>query len=437
MKLHLLHKLFEVALLPLLGGRCGMRSFSLPRRGLWAIFFVSHFSLFVRASGPLFSCQLIAMDDPFQAPVMELSQWHVEIGFDEMSHDYHRYCYHIEHCDAEWQPTDGLFESNYLDGLNDQPIEDYEKSFNTTQIYTHYTLHLPNDDTRLLLSGNYRVTIYDEDDDERKPLAVKQFSLVEPLMSVSATVDTNTDIDFQQSHQQVSLAVGYGSLHVSDPERELRTYVMQNRLPDWRIGVQPNIRKAGGCEYTHQRALIFPATNEFHKFEQLDIRVANMNVDNIRWFDPYYHVTLYEEPVTRHYATETDTNGAYVLRNSDNEDNETTTEYAFFHFRLKSDPLPGGPVYVRGRWCDDWPSDDYKMQYDEQAGEYHLPLYLKLGYYNYQFVQLQEQPDGTTRAITDRTDGNFYQAGNEYQVFVYYRQPGSRYDRLVGYTAIQ
>ena len=56
---------------------------------------------------------------------------------------------------------------------------------------------------------------------------------------------------------------------------------------------------------------------------------------------------------------------------------------------------------------------------------------------NFAYKTQQEQPDGTTRAITDRTDGNFYQTGNEYQVFVYYRQPGSRYDRLVGYTAIQ
>lgn len=388
------------------------------------------------ATAQIASVQTIALGDPLLAPIMDIHDWSVEIGFDELSHDYHRYRYHIEHCDANWQTTDGLFESNYLDGLNDQLIEDYEKSFNTTQIYTHYSLQLPNEDTRLLLSGNYRVSIYDEDDDEQTTIATAQFSLFEPIVGITGKVDANTDIDFQQSHQQVSLALNYGSLRINDPERELLTFVTQNRCLDRSIQVRPNIKKANGCEFTHQRSLIYPAGNEYHKFEQLDIHRPNMNIDNIRWYDPYYHVTIFEVPAARNYTYDPDANGAYVLRNSDNEDNETATEYAFFHFRLKSAPLPGGPVYVRGRWCTDWPNDAYKMEYDETVGEYHATVYLKLGYYNYQFVQLQKQPDGTIRTVTDRTDGNFYQTENEYQVLVYYRQPGSRYDRLVGYLSV-
>ena len=387
------------------------------------------------ASAQVESVQVIAQGNPILPAVMEMGKWHVDIGFDELSHDYHRYRYHIEHCDANWQPTDGLFESNYIDGLNDQFIEDYEKSFNTTQIYTHYSLRLHNEQTRLLLSGNYRVSIYDEDEDE-EPVATAQFSLVEPLMSVSGQVDANTDIDFQQSHQQVSLNINYGSMRVTDPDRELQTYVMQNRNSDRRVLVHPNIRKAGGCEFNHQRALIFPAGNEYHKFEQLDLRLSGMNVDNIRWLDPDFHVNLYEVPISRNYSYDPDANGCYIMRNKEDEDNETCTEYAYVHFRLKSEPLAGGAVYVRGAWCTNWPNDNYLMEYDEETGEYHCSVYLKLGYYNYQFVQLQEQPDGTTVATTERTDGNFYQTENEYQILVYYRQPGSRYDRLVGYKQL-
>lgn len=383
------------------------------------------------------SLQCIAQDDALLPPIMKMKDWRVTISFDELSHDYHRYRYHIDHCEADWEVSEDLFESNFLNGLNDQLIEDYEKSLNTTQIYTHYTLSLPNEYVRLTLSGNYRVTIYDDDNGIEDPVATVEFALVEPLMSIGMNVTSNTDIDFQRSNQQVNLSVAYGALRVSDPDRELHTYVIQNRRQDRRVEVKPNIKKANGIEFTHQRDLIFPATNECHKFEFLSLHRTTLNIDNIRWFDPYFHVTLFEEHPCSNYSFETDQNGAYIIRNSDNDDDETGSEYAFVHFRLKSEPIGGGDVYVQGNWCNDWPNDTYKMEYDAQNREYHAAIYLKQGYYNYRFVQLsgKETVDGTPIAITDRTDGNFYQTENEYQVLVYYRQPGSRYDRLVGYNA--
>lgn len=382
------------------------------------------------------SLQCIAYDDVLAPQVLKMKDWRIRIEFDELSHDYHRYRYHIDHCEADWTVSEDLFESNFLNGLNDQLIEDYEKSFNTTQIYTHYTLSLPNEYVRLTLSGNYRVTIYDDDNSVEEPVATVEFALVEPLMNVGLAVTDNTDIDFQRSNQQVSVNIAYGSLRVNDPDRELHTIVIQNRRQDRRVQVKPNIKKANGIEFTHQRPLIFPATNECHKFEFLDVHRSTLNVDNIRWFDPYFHVTLYEELRSYNYSFERDQNGAYVLRNSDNEDNETASEYAYVHFRLKTDPIEGGDVYVHGNWCNNWPCDTYRMEYDQTAGEYHAAIYLKQGYYDYRFVQLsgEETSDGSPIAITDRTDGNFYQTENEYQVLVYYREPGSRYDRLVGYN---
>lgn len=382
------------------------------------------------------SLQCIAMDDALLPPIMKMKDWQVTVSFDELSHDYHRYRYHIDHCEANWEVSEDLFESNYLNGLNDQLIEDCEKSLNTTQIYTHYSLNLPNEDVRLTLSGNYRVTIYDDDKSIDEPVATVEFALVEPLMSVGLSVSDNTDIDFQRSNQQVSVNVAYGTIRVSDPERDLHTYVIQNRRADRCVEVKPNIKKANGIEFTHQRSLIFPATNECHKFEFLSLHRTTLNIDNIRWFDPYFHVTLFEEQPCLNYSFEQDQNGAFIIRNSDNDNDQTESEYAFVHFRLKSEPLAGGDVYVHGNWCNNWPNDNYKMEYDTENGEYHAAIYLKQGYYNYRFVQLsgKETSDGMPIAITDRTDGNFYQTENEYQVLVYYKEPGGRYDRLVGYN---
>lgn len=386
------------------------------------------------------SLQLIVNEDELLPPVVDSGKhWSINIGFDEMSHDYRRFRYHIDHCESDWTLSDGIFESDFLAGLNDQLIEDYEKSFNTTQIYTHHQLLLPNEEVRLLLSGNYRVTIYDDEDDDKTPLLKAEFCIVDRKLNVSASITGNTDIDFQQQHQQVSINIGYGALRVTDPQRDLKTFVTQNRRPDLTVQVQPNIQNAAGVQFNHQRALIFPGGNECHKFEFLDVEGVNMGVDNVRWFDPYYHATLYEELPTRHYSLENDQNGAFVMRNSDSENNETTCEYAFVHFRLRTPPVAGGPVYVHGNWVNEWPSDDYKMEYNEEEGEYQASVLLKQGYYDYRFLQLTgaESSLGIPIATSERTDGNFYQTQNEYQVLVYYREPGGRYDKLVGYARVE
>ncbi len=377
--------------------------------------------------------QVMVDGNPMLPPMLDRRKGqHVELSWDEMSHDYHRYIYHIEHCDADWNVSDGIFESDYLRGLNDQLIEDYENSFNTTQLYTHYQLRLPNPKVSMLLSGNYRVRIFHEDDDvaHDEPVLEAQFCMYENAANIMAQVSGNTDIDFNKSHQQVTLSVSYGNLPVVDPVRELKTIVMQNRRWESRAAnLVPNIRNARGIEFTHNEQLIFPAGSEYHRFEILDVHRTAMGVDKMEWFEPYYHATLFPEVPHRNYEFIEDQNGVYVVRSSDDVDDATTAEYVVTHFILKSPRLPGGDVYVCGEWTGEEFSPDCRMEYNEAQGEYEAAILLKQGYYGYQF----RQEDGSTA----RTMGDFYETENEYSVLVYFREQGSRYDRLVGYRRVK
>ena len=112
-------------------------------------------------------------DNWLSAPVVALDKLmsgenSVVISFDEMSHDYRRLICHIERCEADWQPATEVFESDWMEGFNDTPIEDFAHSINTTVLYTNYRLQLPNERCRIKMSGNYRVTIYDDDDPDTK-----------------------------------------------------------------------------------------------------------------------------------------------------------------------------------------------------------------------------------------------------------------------------
>ena len=380
----------------------------------------------------LHTLQVVVNDDPLLPPIMNLGGGnHLEIGFDEFSHEYHRYIYKVEHCNADWSPSTEIFESDYMNGFNGEPIEDYEKSFNTTVLYIHYSLRIPNENISLKLSGNYKLTVYNDEGDEPVPVLTACFSLVEPGVGIGATVSTNTDIDFNKSHQQVDFSVNYGLVKVIDPHRELKTVVMQNRRWDnCVVNPKPNIQAANKIEFTHNRQLIFPAGNEYHKFEILDVHIPTLNVDRMEWFDPYYHATLYPNQTARNYLYDEDQNGAFIIRNSDDEDVATTCDYVFTHFTLKSPQLPGGEVYLNGEWTYNRFIPEYRMTYNRETQAYEATALLKQGYYNYNYLFV---PDGETQGNSGRTDGNFYETENEYIILVYHRPNGGRYDKLVGY----
>ena len=366
-------------------------------------------------------------DDPTLPPYLAFGgRQYIDIEWDEMSHDYKRYRYHIDHCDWDWNVTDDIFESDFLEGLNDQLIEDFEKSFNTTQIYTHYRLRVPSKEIRLRLSGNYRVLIYEEDEKD-EPVLEARFCIYEREAGIMAQISSNTDIDFNDRHQQMTLSIGYGALSIFDPERDLKVIVMQNRRWESRVeGLVPNIRRANGIEFTHNRNLIFPAGNEYHRFEILDVHRTATGVDRIEWFEPYYHASLFPAVIDHAYSYSEDQNGVYVVRSSDNYDDWTTAEYVVVHFFLETPRLQGGDVYVSGWWSGQTFNPDCKMEYDDAHQYYHAAILLKQGYYSYEFVQ----KDG----LMQRTMGSFFETENEYEVLVYYRQQGSRYDRLAGYS---
>ena len=377
--------------------------------------------------------QVIVNDDPLLPPVAKLGD-RVEIGFDELSHEYIRFIYKVEFCNADWSPATEIFESDYMEGFNGLPIEDYETSFNTTVLYTHYRFAFPNEDVRLLLPGNYRVKVYsDERDADDEPVLEACFSLLQPCMSIAGEVLTNTDIDFQQRHHQISYSVNFGGQRVVDPARELRTVVMQNRRWDTAVvNLPPNIQRATGVEWNHRRDLIFDAGSEFHKFEILDVRLNGMNVDRMAWIGEQYHATLFSNAPQRNYTYDSDVNGGYVIRHTGDEENDTHCEYLFVHFLLQRPQLLEGDVYVCGLWDNGSPNPECKMTYDEKTGMYECGVFLKQGYYNYQFRQFV---DGVGR--TDLTEGDFYQTKNEYLILVYHRPQGARYDALVGYVILK
>lgn len=381
------------------------------------------------------SLQVVAGNNWLSMPVIDLGEGvPVNIAFDDLTHEYRRYAYKVEHCNADWSTSGDLFVSDYIDGFNaDNVIEHVEQSINTNMLYTHYRFQIPNERCKLKMSGNYRVTIYDANDDD-KAVAECCFMVVEPRMGIKLSVDANTDKGINSRWQQVAMEVKYGGgLSVTDVQRQIYTVVMQNgRWDNAVVNAKPQFVMGDGLRWSHNAQLVFEAGNEYRKFEMLDVRHANMGVEKIDWDGEAYHAYLWPDEPRSSYVFDEDANGAFYIRNGDNRENSSTSEYVHVHFTLRSPRLEGG-VFVNGVWTNDQLAAPYQMQYDEGAQCYRLSLLLKQGYYSYQYVW--QQSNGQIATVP--SEGSFYQTENRYQALVYYRKMGERADRLVGFAEIR
>ena len=387
--------------------------------------------------GNIRSLQVTADQKWQELPITILNAGKISIDFDDLTHTYRRMTYRLEHCEADWQPSTGLFDSDVAEGfLSGNTIDDVKESTLTNTLYTHYHLEIPNSKCRPRLSGNYRLSVYDDNFTDQ-PLLTACFMLTEPAehsMGVRLAITTQTDRTINDRHQQVDMQIDYGNYTVSNPQRQIRTVVMQNRnWLDARWNSKPQYVMPNGLRWTHNQDYIFCAGNEYRKFEILSTDAASMGIDRISWDGKDYHVYPFATSPFLNYVYDEDADGAFLIRNSDNTDVNTTSDYVQTHFRLNVPAPYPCRLYLDGDWTCNRLLPAYEMSYQPEGKYYEAVVPLKFGYYNYQFLTADEHG----KLSSFRVDSCHYQTENSYQALVYFRPQGGRTDRLVGYAHVK
>ena len=355
------------------------------------------------------------------------------IDFDYIDYDVHYLRYSVTHCNADWQPSQ-LAESEYVSGFNYADINDYEQSEATFVHYYNYQFVLPNPDMELLVSGNYLLTVYEQDDPD-EILFQTRFSVCEGKVGVYPQVTSRTDVEYNNRFQQVSFDVRYKPNQIKDPYSEFTCVVTQNSRDDNAVMVKrPLMVGVDHVTYEHNRDLIFPAGNEFRRFETVNAHNLNMGVQAIHYYEPMYHAMLMvDEPRNEiQYLYDKTQFGRFTIRNAEAfNENSLEADYMITHFTLDAGgKLNGGNVLLYGEFLQGYPPSQSVMKYDDSSGCYTADLLLKQGAYNYMYLWV---PDGTSVGLTSQIEGDHYETVNEYLVKVYDRPMGERYDRLVGY----
>lgn len=375
-------------------------------------------------------------DDKLNDPVLTLDDdRQLIIEFDELADEVRYMRYSITHCNADWQPSQ-LVESEYLEGFNEGTIDDYEFSRATTVHYVHYRLALPNDRIRLTASGNYLLKVYDESAPDDTLLQVR-FMVTEQSVGVSGAVTSRTDIDYNGSHQQLSLNIDAGRVRVHDAFNDFKVVISQNgRHDNARTLTHPLRLQGNNLIYEHMPELIFEAGNEYRRFENISTHMPGMHIDNVSYHGPYYHAEISTDTPRSDtpYTYDSTQHGKYVVREYNSSRSDTEADYVVTHFALETPRLDGCDVYLDGDLVNRRFDGKARLDYNDATGCYETALLLKQGSYNYQYLT---RPAGSDMALTAPIEGDFYNTVNEYRVAVYHRLPGERYDRLAGYYTIK
>ncbi|WGK65202.1 type IX secretion system plug protein [Croceiramulus getboli] len=371
--------------------------------------------------------QFIGNSDFGLLPVIRLGDPLV-ISFDDIIGDEADYYYTITHHNFDWTPS-LLVKSEYLRGFDNLRIRDYQNSSNTLQPYSHYELRIPNAQTEALLqTGNYLLSITNS---EGELVFSRKFMIYQPQASVGLRIRRSRDLNFINSKQAVQFRIDPGEQILINPKKNVKTIILKNNnLKNSIIGLEPQFVLGNVLEYRYDQEASFWGGNEFFNFENKDIRAATNMIDYIE-LESLYHNYLYTNPNRdfQPYTYNPDINGAFVINTLIGDAPELTADYVWIHFSVFSTGLEDGKeVHLYGNFNNYELGEQTRMRYNPQQGIYEKALLLKQGFYNYRYAVTDSQQ----RLLKNDIDGDFWQTENEYTVLVYYRNPGSRIDELIG-----
>nr|WP_315131288.1 DUF5103 domain-containing protein [uncultured Flavobacterium sp.] len=352
-----------------------------------------------------------------------------EVQFDDLFGNEADYYYDITHCDYNWKPSE-IPKTDYLQGFDNQRIQDYTNSFNTLQIYSHYKLSIPNQFTQLRISGNYILKVLNED---KEVVFSRKFIVYEDLVSVPIQIKrarTVSNLDFKHN---LEFSIKTNTITFQNPLKNVKTVLLQNgQFHSAITGIPAQFTIGNDLVYKYDTQTQFWAGNEFLFFDTKDIRAASNNVARVNSNSAIYNSYLHTNNARGNfpYSFSQDVNGNFAVRHLNASNNEIEADYTWVYFSLSAPAFRlNKNIYITGMFNNYALTPEYQMDYNTEKGIYEKAILIKQGFTNFQYSVADN------KGIIDSEnaiDGNFYQTENEYTVLVYYRENNDRYERIIG-----
>ena len=356
-------------------------------------------------------------------------QGNLHLVFDDLNLENTNYFLRVIHCQSDWKPSP-LNEIEYLTDFNDVPIRYPEASMGTKIPYKHYNISIP----KVKISGNYIAMVY-ANRNKRDTVITKRFSIYQNEVNIGAKINFSKSNQWRSTHQFIDLNLGYPANYLINSDENLKVEVRKNNesknflLKTPKPMVQAIDRKLTYQFYNQDNAI--PGGNEFRLIDLRSTQQRLNFVSQINNLDQYSEISIIPEQTQGNYSyvQRSDFNGAFVIANYENPNNPLQADYVWCNFILKSRKFEDEKIYVSGAFNSYELNNKSQLQYDETKGAYVRRILLKQGIYNYQFR--------SNNPLNNTLEGNHSETENHFEVLVYLRKPGDRFDSLIGYQKIQ
>lgn len=355
----------------------------------------------------------------------------LKLSFDDLDADLKNYSYTLIHCNYNWEPSD-LMPNEYIDGFLDNSINDYRYSFNTLQKYTHYNVSFPNNSMRITKTGNYILKVY-QDNNPESIVITRRFMVFQNKIAIESNVFAASIIEDRLFKHEIDFKINYAGYQINNPYNDLKIVLTQNnRWDNAKTNLKPIFVKDQELVYDYDEQNVFAGGNEFRFFDIRSIRYHSERIYGVKTDSAGNHVELYkdEKRSFKRYYSQSDMNGDFLIKVQEGSNSEVEADYCYVTFFLPYDtPLTEGNLYVFGAYNAWKYNTENLLHYNAARFGYECTLYLKQGYYNYEYVFLK---DGEVAADETLIEGMHYDTENDYAIYVYHRQPGTFYDQLIG-----
>jgi len=365
-------------------------------------------------------------------PIINLNKSEqLELSFDDFETNVKDYYYTIIHCDANWTPTD-IINSEYITGFTEDRVTEYKYSINTVQSYINYKITFPNENLNISKSGNYIIKVF-EDFDKDNLVLTQRFVVTEDIIDINVKVKRNTIAENLFTKHEIDFSLNTKNLNINNAKEDIKIILSQNnRWDNSIINLKPSFISQTELTYDYYEENTFFSGNEYRYFSIKSLYYYSERIDEITRTIQKNDVYLFKDMPRRYlqYDSYQDINGKRVINIQDKDNSSIEADYTWVHFSLDyPNPLVNGNLYVFGELTNWNIGNDNKMKYNYDKKCYEVSLYLKQGYYNYEYVYLDD-----SSKVLDNTfiEGSFYQTENDYTVYVYYKEPGKYYYRLIG-----
>ena len=363
-----------------------------------------------------------------QIPIFQLGD-SFQLQFDDLHGTEDNYYYVIKHYDYDWKPSQ-LTRNEFLNGFDDQRIQDYTNSFNALQLYSHYRIAFPNRLTQIKVSGNYIISILNEDKDV---VFSRKFILFENLVSVPLQIKRARDVRNVELKHNLEFSIKSNNITFQSPIQNVKVLLMQNgRFDNAITNIKPMFTIGNDLIYKYDTETQFWAGNEYLFFENKNIQGSNNSISFIDSNGGLYNSHLYANNARAKnpYTFWPDINGNFLVNCINRENPEVEADYAWVYFTLSAPSYyDKKDIYVTGMFNNYKLTAENKMEYNSKKRLYEKAIMIKQGFTNYKYV-IADQFGNIDEE--NAIDGNFFQTENNYFAIIYYRENNQRYDRVIG-----